>query len=111
MAILSLAGALELWHMFVLVAVYGAGTAFFGPAFDAIVPDLMPDRAAGAGQLARPARAADRLPAGRPGAGRLDGGRPGVGTAFALDSATSRLGDGGALDAPLAGRGSPRRAR
>src|SRR5436190_1912475 len=42
MAMLSLTGTLELWHMFGLVALYGAGTAFFGPAFDAIVPDLLP---------------------------------------------------------------------
>ena len=41
-AALSITGTLEIWHMMVLVAVYGAGTAFFGPAFDAIVPDLLP---------------------------------------------------------------------
>ncbi len=28
--------------MIVLVAVYGAGQAFFAPAFDAIVPDVLP---------------------------------------------------------------------
>lgn len=42
MAVLSLTGALELWHMAALVAVYGAGAAFFGPAFDALVPDVIP---------------------------------------------------------------------
>ena len=41
-AVLSLTGALELWHMLALVAVYGAGAAFFGPAFDAIVPQVLP---------------------------------------------------------------------
>ena len=45
-AVLSLTGALELWHMLVLVAVFGAATAFFGPAFDAIVPDVLPAAAA-----------------------------------------------------------------
>lgn len=40
--LLSLAGSLELWHIMVLAAVFGAGTAFFGPAFDAIVPELVP---------------------------------------------------------------------
>ena len=30
-AVLSLTGALELWHMLALVAVFGAATAFFGP--------------------------------------------------------------------------------
>ncbi len=88
MAVLSLAGALQLWHMFVLVALYGAGTAFFGPAFDAIVPDLLP-----ADQLAQ-ANSLDQLV--RPIAFRLVGpalggwmvAGLGVGTAFALDSAT-----------------------
>ena len=39
---LSVVGELELWHVLVLVAVYGAGDAFFGPAFGAIVPDIVP---------------------------------------------------------------------
>ncbi|MBA2311962.1 MAG: MFS transporter, partial [Actinobacteria bacterium] len=40
--VLSITGTIQLWHMFVLVAVYGVGDAFFGPAFGAIVPDLVP---------------------------------------------------------------------
>lgn len=40
--LLSLSGHLKLWHVAVLAAVYGAGAAFFGPAFDAIVPDIVP---------------------------------------------------------------------
>ncbi len=43
MGMLSIAGTLRLWHMMVIAAAFGAGTAFFGPAFDAIVPDLVPD--------------------------------------------------------------------
>lgn len=39
---LSLTGHIQIWHMMVIAAVYGSGTAFFGPAFDAIVPDLVP---------------------------------------------------------------------
>jgi MFS family permease len=39
---LSITGALELWHVAVIAATFGAGTAFFGPAFDAIVPELVP---------------------------------------------------------------------
>lgn len=39
----SVAGALELWHLFLLVAIYGAGEALFVPAFSAIVPDLVPE--------------------------------------------------------------------
>jgi Transmembrane secretion effector len=39
---LSLTGAIELWHLFVLAAVFGTGEAFFGPAFTAIVPEIVP---------------------------------------------------------------------
>ncbi len=42
LAALVLAGALQFWELVALVAVYGAGTAFFTPAFEAIVPDLLP---------------------------------------------------------------------
>jgi MFS family permease len=34
--------ALHFWELVALVAVYGSGTAFFTPAFDAIVPELVP---------------------------------------------------------------------
>jgi MFS family permease len=87
-AALSLTGSLELWHMIALVAVYGAGSAFFGPAFDAIVPDLLPPaelpRANALDQLIRPV--ALRL------AGPAVGGvlieAAGVGAAFAVDAAS-----------------------
>jgi DHA3 family tetracycline resistance protein-like MFS transporter len=88
MALLSLTGALELWHVAVLVAFYGAGTAFFSPAFDALVPEVLP-----AGQLAE-ANALDQFV--RPIALRLAGPAlggvlievVGVGSAFALDAAS-----------------------
>ena len=54
----------------ILVAVYGTGQAFFAPAFDAIVPELVPGRAACTGQRARPDGPADRPPYGRSGARR-----------------------------------------
>ena len=41
-AALSLTGHLELWHLVALAAVYGSGEAFFGPAFSAIVPQIVP---------------------------------------------------------------------
>ncbi|CAN5690704.1 N/A [soil metagenome] len=41
MAVLALTGRLELFHLAALAAVYGAGMAFFGPAFDAIVVDVV----------------------------------------------------------------------
>jgi MFS family permease len=40
---LSLAGLLELWHLVALVLVFGAAEAFFGPAFSALVPDVVAD--------------------------------------------------------------------
>jgi DHA3 family tetracycline resistance protein-like MFS transporter len=42
LAVLVLTDALHFWELVALVAVYGAGTAFFTPAFEAIVPDLLP---------------------------------------------------------------------
>jgi MFS family permease len=39
---LVLAHALTLWELVLLVGVYGSGTAFFTPAFEAVVPDLLP---------------------------------------------------------------------
>ena len=59
MGALALSGRLELWHMMVLAGAFGAGTAFFGPAFDAIVPGLVPaeelNQANSLDQLMRPA--------------------------------------------------------
>ena len=42
LAVLVLLNAVHFWHLVALVALYGAGTAFFAPAFEAIVPDLLP---------------------------------------------------------------------
>ena len=43
--VLSIAGSLELWQVMALGALYGAGTAFFDPSFDAIVPEVLPSSA------------------------------------------------------------------
>jgi MFS family permease len=87
-AALSLTGALELWHMVALVAVFGAATAFFGPAFDAIVPDVLPaallPQANSLDQFVRPI--ALRLAGPAVGGLLIDG--VGVGWAFALNAAT-----------------------
>jgi DHA3 family tetracycline resistance protein-like MFS transporter len=88
MGLLSLAGGLELWHLMVLAAIYGGGTAFFGPAFDAIVPDLV------ATDLLIQANALDQFV--RPAAWRLAGPAIGgvlvavwsTGGAFLADAAT-----------------------
>ncbi|HYW29005.1 MAG TPA: MFS transporter [Gaiellales bacterium] len=105
LAVLSLTGTLQLWHMFGLVALYGAGTAFFGPAFDAIVPGLLPE------QMLPQANSLDQFV--RPIAFRLAGPALGgwlvsvfgVGTAFALDAASFAL--SAAMVAAIATRTSP----
>ena len=38
MGLLSIGGSLELWHIAALMAVVGAGDAFFNPSSTAIVP-------------------------------------------------------------------------
>jgi MFS family permease len=43
MGILSLTGALELWMLATLAALYGGSEAFFGPAFSALIPELVPE--------------------------------------------------------------------
>ncbi|MFY9578547.1 MAG: MFS transporter [Gaiellaceae bacterium] len=42
LAALVFVGALRFWELVTLVAVYGVGTAFFTPAFEAILPQLVP---------------------------------------------------------------------
>src|SRR5919108_1964 len=39
--VLSVSDALEVWHLVCLVVLFGAGEAFFGPAFGALVPDVV----------------------------------------------------------------------
>jgi MFS family permease len=88
MGILSISGSVELWHLMALSAAYGAGTAFFGPAFDAIVPDIVP------ADLLGEANSLDQFV--RPTAFRLLGpavggaliASVGVGWAFVLDGAS-----------------------
>jgi DHA3 family tetracycline resistance protein-like MFS transporter len=41
--LLAVTGHLQLWHLFVLAGVFGLGSALFGPAFAAIVPELVPE--------------------------------------------------------------------
>src|SRR3954447_23841923 len=88
LALLSLSGALELWHVAVLVVFYGTGAAFFAPAFDAIVPELLPpDRLGQANALDQVLRPIALRLAG-PAVGGFVVGALGAGTAFALDAAT-----------------------
>ena len=43
MAVLSISGTIELWHLAVLMALVGIGDAFFNPASTAILPDVVPE--------------------------------------------------------------------
>jgi MFS family permease len=96
-AALSLTGALRLWHVVVLAALYSVGTAFFNPAFDAIVPELLPveslPQANSLDQFIRPV--AMRL-AG-PALGGLVIAQLGVGVGFGLDAASFAVSAGALL--------------
>jgi len=78
MAVLLISGGAEIWHLVALYAVDGAATAFFNPASDALLPQLVPaarlqDGAAlinfsrSAGRFAGPALAGIALALGSPG--------------------------------------------
>ncbi|MDQ6776486.1 MAG: MFS transporter [Actinomycetota bacterium] len=102
--VLAISGRLELGSMIALVVVYGGATAFFGPAYEALVPEIVPPEmlteANGLDQFMRPA--ASRL-AG-PALGGMIIAAAGVGPAFLVDAATF------ACSAVCVGRILPRRA-
>ena len=88
LAALSIAGALSFPLLVILVALYGVGTAFFTPAFEAIVPDIVPQadlpRANALDQFVRPLA----LRMVGPALGGWLVSWLGAGPAFALDSAS-----------------------
>jgi len=85
---LALTGALEVWHACVFAAMYGTGAAFFAPAFDAVVPDIVPsERLAQANALDQLVRPLVFRMAG-PALGGLLVASGGAGIVFALDSAS-----------------------
>jgi DHA3 family tetracycline resistance protein-like MFS transporter len=85
---LTIGGQLALWHVVVLSAFYGTGSAFHAPAFDALVPEIL------RGDRLTQANALDQLM--RPLALRLAGpavggvvvGVVGAGGVFLMDCAT-----------------------
>lgn len=113
LAALAASGQLRLWHMMVIVAVYGAAQAFFDPASDAILPELLPESELGQAnaleQFARPLA----LRLAGPALGGVLVGALGPGTAFLVDGATfivsaatlwsmsARASVAGRMDAPL----------
>ena len=68
-AALVLTGRAELWHLYVLAAIFGVVDAFFYPALNTIIPMLVPERHARAGERRDPGLGPDHG-AHRPGAGR-----------------------------------------
>jgi MFS family permease len=91
MGVLSLTGVVEIWHLVALSLFMGIGEAFFGPAFGAIVPDVVAKehlvQANALDQLVR--QAAARL-AG-PALGGFVVAAVGAGTAFLVDAGTFLL--------------------
>ncbi|MEV0131513.1 MFS transporter [Dactylosporangium sp. NPDC050688] len=88
LTVLSLTGVVQVWHIVALVAVYGAASGFFGPAFDSIVPQLVPEedlvQANALDQVVRPAA----LQMAGPSIGGILIAIGGSGLAFAVDAAT-----------------------
>jgi MFS family permease len=88
LAFLAATGALRLWQLLVVAAVYGAATAFFDPASDALVPELLPPdilaQANSLDQLIRPVA----LRLAGPAVGGILVGAIGTDWAFGLDAAS-----------------------
>jgi len=87
-AALAYAGSARIWHLVLLVAVYGLGQALFQPAYTAIVPEVVPRE-----ELLQANALREVLePLGMRFAGPALGGALiavfGVGTAFLVDAAT-----------------------
>jgi transmembrane secretion effector len=85
---LAVSGTLRLWHMLVIVALYGGAQAFFDPASDAILPELLPEAQLGQAnaleQVVRPLA----LRLAGPAVGGVLVGVLGPGSAFLADGAT-----------------------
>ncbi len=88
LAALAASGTLRLWQMMVIVAIYGGAQAFFDPASDAILPELVPESQLGEAnaleQVVRPLA----LRLAGPAVGGVLVGVLGLGAAFLADAAT-----------------------
>jgi MFS family permease len=87
-AVLVLSGQTRMWQLALLSVVYGLGAGIAAPAFDAIIPDLVPDQdlqqANALDQFLRPAM----LRLGGPALGGVLIAVHGPGTAFLFDALT-----------------------
>jgi DHA3 family tetracycline resistance protein-like MFS transporter len=103
--ILSLDGSLQIWHLVAAAALIGVCEAFFGPAFGALVPELVrPEHLVQANALDQLVRPAALRLAGPAIGGALVAGL-GVGAAFMLDAVTFLL--SAACVAAIAARSLP----
>jgi MFS family permease len=88
MGALAVSGELRLWQMMIFVAIYGAAQAFFDPASDAILPELLAAEQLGEAnaldQMVRPLA----LRMAGPALGGILVGTLGPGAAFLADGAT-----------------------
>jgi len=88
LAALAITGALAIWELLAIAVVYGAATAFFNPASDAIVPQLLPTdalaQANSLDQLIRPVM----LRLAGPALGGLAVSAIGAGWTFGFDAAS-----------------------
>jgi DHA3 family tetracycline resistance protein-like MFS transporter len=88
LGVLAVAGSIELWHLIVAAAVYGAGDALFPGAFNALVPQVVPAehllQANSVDQLVRPLM----LQMIGPAVGGVIVAAGGAGTAFLVDAVT-----------------------
>jgi MFS family permease len=112
LAVLAVTGSLRLWQLLVAVIFYGAATAFFNPASDALVPQLLPSddlaQANSLDQLIRPMA----LRLAGPAAGGVLVGAVGTGWAFGLDAASFAVSIGALVlmsSRPVRGAGEDRR--
>ena len=87
LAALIFTGAVEIWHIVVIEAVFGAAEAFFRPAYTGLMPQTVPEDAAAGGQRGDVAGQTVAEFAGPALATALVLGI-GAGWAFALDAAT-----------------------
>lgn len=88
MGLLSVTGTLELWHIWILVAVQGVANGFFNPTSTAFVPDLVPDEdLEEANALLAAGRPVARTLAG-PAVGGVLVAVAGPGASFLLDAVT-----------------------
>jgi MFS family permease len=85
---LAASGTLRLWHMVVIVALYGAAQAFFDPASDAILPELLPAWQLGQANALEQVMRPLALRLAGPALGGVLVGVLGPGSAFLADGAT-----------------------